>query len=587
MHILKYMSRPQRDRKQTVQFKPSNAPLQPQKPKEPEKNKPEKVEKPVKIPKEPARTLNLKLVKVNARDYDPADPDDPFYDEFFYNPEDDVTERLDDLDYSAHSFTIGLQSGITNYELKDIDKIPLKPVLFSKFKAKEYETGRSKSDATVYTAKINKFMNQFPSFNQYKSQDDLTWVVRKHRLLICELLEYAIPRDNKLPSIESEIVAIMRVMFLALGTKEHPLYIKMQTILGEMRGDTRTAEGENKLNQAELKRGGIIPWDTVLGKQRELQIYFNRIENKKTQEGYFLNQELLLVSLYSLIPPLRNEVKVLEFTKTKQKKGNYVYIKDDNTVTLDLIDEKKKHNSIELKDLPSTLQNILRASYVLYPRQYVFTDSLQYPVFTKKASLSTMNQRLQNLFKGYKNQDGIQYKVGASMLRSSYVTYRYQQQLKYNVREWIATQMRTSVEMMERQYLKILTEPAMASIAIPEKVTQGVARPVQGQITKPIVINNVGIPVKPIMIVQKGEAKAGQDDIQEKRNEASKRYYHRHKEDLLPDMKKYRKEHKVDDSRRKILKFLNTDPDYSKKIRETTVKKYNIQQVNGQYISVK
>jgi hypothetical protein len=38
---------------------------------------------------------------------------------------------------------------------------------------------------------------------------------------------------------------------------------------------------------------------------------------------------------------------------------------------------------------------------------------------------------------------------------------------------------------------------------------------------------------------------------------------------------------------RKILKFLNTDPDYSKKIRETTVKKYNIQQVNGQYISVK
>jgi hypothetical protein len=147
--------------------------------------------------------------------------------------------------------------------------------------------------------------------------------------------------------------------------------------------------------------------------------------------------------------------------------------------------------------------------------------------------------------------------------------------------------MRTSVEMMERQYLKILTEPAMASIAIPEKVTQGVAKPVQGQITKPIVINNVGIPVKPIMIVQKGEAKAGQDDIQEKRNEASKRYYHRHKEDLLPDMKKYRKEHKVDDSRRKILKFLNTDPDYSKKIRETTVKKYNIQQVNGQYISVK
>jgi hypothetical protein len=198
-----------------------------------------------------------------------------------------------------------------------------------------------------------------------------------------------------------------------------------------------------------------------------------------------------------------------------------------------------------------------------------------------------MNQRLENLFKGYKNQDGIQYKVGASMLRSSYVTYRYQQQLKYNVREWIATQMRTSVEMMERQYLKILTEPVMASVAIPETTVKGMAKPVQGQITKPIVINNVGIPVKPIMIIQKGSAQEGQDDIQDKRNEASKRYYHKHKEDLLPDMKKYRKAHKADDARRKILKLLNTVPEYKDKIRETTVKKYNIQKVNDQYVSVK
>ena len=403
------MSRPQRERKQVEKFKPSNAPVQPQKAKEPAAKKPARKQR------EPARTLDITLKKVDARDYDAADPDSEFYDEFFFNPDDDITERLDSLDYSKHSFTIGLQSGITNFELKNIDRIPLKQVLFSKFKNRGYETTKSKSDAEVYTDKIKKFMNQFPSFEKYKTEDDLSWIVRENRLLLCELLEYAIPRDNKLPSIESELVAIMRVMFLALGTKQHPLYIKMQTILQEMRGNTLRAEGENTLNEAERKRGGLIPWESVLERQNQLEERFDRIANKDSQEGYILNQDLLLLSLYCLIPPLRNEVKVLEFTTSKQDAGNWIYMKDDGSVTLDLIEKKKKHNSVELK-LPDELQNILLESYSLYPRQYAFTDTLKYPMFTKKAALTTMNQRLQNLFKGYKNQEGVPYMVGASML---------------------------------------------------------------------------------------------------------------------------------------------------------------------------
>ncbi len=71
------------------------------------------------------------------------------------------------------------------------------------------------------------------------------------------------------------------------------------TILAEMRSNTRYAEGENSLNTTEWKRG-FIKWTDVLKRQRELQDRFLSTSNKATKEAYDLNQQLLLVSLYSL-----------------------------------------------------------------------------------------------------------------------------------------------------------------------------------------------------------------------------------------------------------------------------------------------
>ena len=67
-----------------------------------------------------------------------------------------------------YDFPCALQSGITNYELKNTDTVPLKPVSYDKFKAGEYETEKSKSDAKIYTAKIKGFTSKYPSFQKYK-----------------------------------------------------------------------------------------------------------------------------------------------------------------------------------------------------------------------------------------------------------------------------------------------------------------------------------------------------------------------------------------------------------------------------------
>jgi hypothetical protein len=389
---------------------------------------------------------------------------------------------------------------------------------------------------------------------------------------------------------------MMRVLYLALGTKKHPLYVKYVTILKELSLTTVKEANENTFNEPELARGGYIPWKIVLEKQRELEQNFNRITNKKSLDAYIVNQDLLLISLYCLIPPLRNEPKTLKFTDEAHTEGDWIYMKTDKTIILDLNEEKKKHNPIELK-LPDHLQDIIRQSYTLYPRICAFTDTR--PTKWKAAlesdkstSVTTMVNRLAALFKGFKNQDGIEYKVGASMLRSSYVNYMYYdyngnpKHLRYSVKKSIAEQMRTSVEMIEGNYLKILNDEPMAAIVIPEntdKITQGVARPVIGQMRGTLL--PVERTVQPVLIIQRA---GGGKPIDQQNNTSSKKYYEKKKENILTKQKEYRKtpEHRLADAKRKVLKRLNSDPDYYHRISQTTVNKYNIQKVNGSYLSI-
>jgi hypothetical protein len=46
--------------------------------------------------------------------------------------------------------------------------------------------------------------------------------------------------------------------------------------------------------------------------------------------AYDLNQDLILVSIYSLIPPLRQEPITLKFSKALKREGDWVVVKPDN-----------------------------------------------------------------------------------------------------------------------------------------------------------------------------------------------------------------------------------------------------------------
>jgi hypothetical protein len=78
------------------------------------------------------------------------------------------------------------------------------------------------------------------------------------------------------------------------------------------------------------------------------------IKNKKSMIGYDLNQDLLLISLYSLTPPLQQEIMTLNFSRKLERKDNWIVIKTDDVI-MDLNEIKKKHDAIMFhlqKDAP-------------------------------------------------------------------------------------------------------------------------------------------------------------------------------------------------------------------------------------------
>ena len=104
-------------------------------------------------------------------------------------------------------------------------------------------------------------------------------------------------------------------------------------------------EARNELSPEEEKK--FIAWEVVVAKQKQLEKQFNTIQNKNSKIAYELNNDLLLLSLYSLIPPLRNEVKHLKFTDTRKEDYDYIFFSHQNIVVLDLNLEKKRHDPIE------------------------------------------------------------------------------------------------------------------------------------------------------------------------------------------------------------------------------------------------
>ena len=303
----------------------------------------------------PPRTLNLDLNGVAPSDDFKFSKDfgmynNPFWVNHFFTPQDGITNLYKQATQILASILPAnfqlyddeeTAFGVANLELKDEYKRAIRKIpLLSKLINGDYQTQTSKSDKNIASS-IKFFINNLPSFQRYKNTDDISWVITQHRLLMAELLDYYSKQANpRIATIKSRINAMTRIFRIAYETKNYELYDKYSALVIFLTQFFEDDEFNNELSDIELKK--FIPFDIVWFKQYELEQQFDMIVDKRTQTAYDLNQDLLLVSLYSLIPPLRNEVKTLKFANAVQTQGDWIVIKPDE-VLMDLNEEKKRH----------------------------------------------------------------------------------------------------------------------------------------------------------------------------------------------------------------------------------------------------
>jgi hypothetical protein len=253
----------------------------------------------------------------------------------------------------------------------------------------------------------------------------------------------------------------MRVLFIALKGKTQPVYIKYASIMKDLMNATQDLDAQNTLNENEM--GRFLDWKIVMAKQRELLYNFNNIENKKTKFAYDFHLDLLILSLYTLTPVLRREPMSLQFKQPGDTiEKDFVNVRR-NEVLLELNLDKKRHDPITIV-CEKALADILRESLELYPRKYLFTDARKYPDMSAKISEDSVARRLNQIFR---KETGLM--IGASILRSSYVTFRFDEvngNLRNSEVEKIAVLMRTSSKYIYSSYRKIADRPPipMASV---------------------------------------------------------------------------------------------------------------------------
>ena len=409
------------------------------------------------------RPRKKRVVKIRGKNVDYTDLNNIFYKEYFKPPRDFISTRFKELLKVKHyqdKFPPLVLEGLANLKPKLL--APFKRIpKYSLLKQGKYEEGTSNSDIKVTSINIQFFLNQLPSFAKYRDSDDLDWVIREHRLLALEIFEYYkdAPKTS-LCTFSQRFNSILRIMRIAYQTKSQPIYKLFSTLVFQFHGKFVRKEGENKLNEREKNK--FIHWKDVLTIQKKMEDTFNAMPDKLTQKAYDYNNDLLLLSLYCLMPSLRNELKHMEFRNhPRYKDVDYVYINKNQTkVILKFNLDKKQHGEIDF-DLTEGdyknehLANILRQSYSLYKRDYLFTLKNKYPAVNEKATERALNERLKNIFFNH----GIENQITVNSLRSSFISYIWSNpNTTNNEKKKIAIQMRSSLYCLDTFYNKIHSE---------------------------------------------------------------------------------------------------------------------------------
>jgi integrase len=198
-----------------------------------------------------------------------------------------------------------------------------------------------------------------------------------------------------------------------------------------------------KLDKNELKN--YVDYNQL---QDKLKKIFNTYELKPTLKNI---QKVLMLALYVLQPPLRNDYNDLKIINNDDEISDdnnyllrhgekyYIIINNDKVI--------KKHNTAEIPILNTTLKNILDLYIDVYIPNNIY-------LFQTKNNKPYTKRQTQNLINGlFKDENKI---LTFHNLRSAYITHFYKNNLDIQSRNILADKMRHSRQTAELVYCKFL-----------------------------------------------------------------------------------------------------------------------------------
>lgn len=258
--------------------------------------------------------------------------------------------------------------------------------------------------------------------------------------------EYKEGKRYDVKSIKNMLTAIMKyIKVLGSGnvTQKHQTnYLKYLSYFNQSKATVQS--NYNKNVPSDKQKDGIIPWSDVIKKRDELS---------KTEYG---SRRHLLLSMYSYIPPLRQDFNSVEILRRKPRNyrvngldltlwpkspemtlKNFIVL---NRQTQKLVMNEYKtatHYGMFETVLPPDLVNVIEASLKQHPRYFLFCD-MEGKAYSAGSFTWFSNSTLKELF-GNKN-------ISVSMLRHSYISSQDYNKMSETERQKMASSMLHSVQ---------------------------------------------------------------------------------------------------------------------------------------------
>lgn len=196
---------------------------------------------------------------------------------------------------------------------------------------------------------------------------------------------------------------------------------------------------DQKLNK--YRKNNYVDWETIIKKRQQLKRLF-----KKDYNNDNVNQQFLILCLYTMIPPLRNDYNNVEIVdKIIDKENNYI-IKIDDAYHFYLNKDKmnyKKGQQIFI--FPDKLNRVIDMSLDKFDRKYLLCNHFGNPL--TKNNIAGILRRL------YEDKN-----LSIVNLRSAKINHFYCLKKTTRQREKLANDMRHTYLTALRNYNKILKD---------------------------------------------------------------------------------------------------------------------------------